>query len=29
MTSIQAALTGNGWRLTPLSRESEAVSPRS
>ena len=29
MNYFQAALTGNGWRLAPLPRESEAASPRS
>ncbi len=29
MNCVQAALTGNGWRLAPLPREPEAVSPRS
>ena len=29
MNCVQAALTGNGWRLAPLPREPEAASPRS
>ena len=29
MNSVQAALTGNGWRLAPLPREPEAASPPS
>ena len=29
MNCVLDALTGTGWRLAPLPRESEAVSPRS
>ena len=29
MNCVLDALTGNGWRLTPLLREPEAISPRS